>query len=159
MSNVSQCQNFQVKSGLPKTYRPSIDQIVRGLSQNAFLRDESPLRKSCLANHRNPSSMVGKRAAVDSSHRQRRKSSFEEDRLLRELESQNRPLSLAGSRTVEVVYVPPVAAKNKYKPYSYDDPPIIISDDGRGTNFIDLTRPPSTTFDQNRNRNSWVLPV
>jgi len=157
MSNLPQCQNFQVKSGLPKTYRPSIDQIVRGLSQNAFLRDESPLRKSCLANHRSPPSMVYKREAVESNHRQRRKSSFEEDRLLRQLEIQSRPLSQSGSRTVEVLYVPP--AKSKYRHYSYDDPPIIISDDGHGTNFIDLTRPPSTTFDQNRNRNSWVLPV
>lgn len=97
------------------------------------------------------------------------------------------PLSQAGSRTVEVVYVPPKALKtssnnfsdqsqsrsrfdqdlmqnfdenfdeNLFDPNFYKDPPIILSDDGQGTNFIDMTLPPP--FEQPKLRDSWILPV
>lgn len=227
-----------MKSSLPKTIRPSIDQIVRGLAQNAFLRDDSPLRKSVNSHRANQQeedrllrelSQVSKSPRKSDQHRGRpirnvkklsnfesrdatsqfipdptelsrsnfsaSESSFQKfpdcprtDRNFQKIP--HHPLSQAGSRTVEVVYVPPKALKNSssnfsdkfsgksrsrfdpdYPPnfdsnldqYSFfdpnfnNDPPIILSDDGQGTNFIDLTLPPPV--DQPKLRDSWILPV
>lgn len=126
---------------------------MRGLAQNAYLRDESPLRQNIdkrmnFGVYKTPPTQISN-------------SLEEENLLIKELEeSRNFRINSESSRTVEVVYVPQFGHKKKphqlkVRPRSqpYVEPPIILSDDGHGTNFIDLTQPPSSR------RDSWNLPV
>merc|ERR1719215_1820707 len=135
----SERTSFPIKSGLSKTLRPSIEDLVSILAEPIPPHNRKPQRQS-------------------HGHRSLHENSQSEEILINELKTEKKPRqgilknanTTSSSRVVEVLYHEPKSRKTDQERARgrgrAEHPPIFLGEDDFGNNWIDLTQPARTLY-------------